>query len=122
MRILFVCHRFPYPPARGGKIRPFNMIRHLARKHEVVVASLARSAAEAAAGRGIADHCADFMMGRVNAAGAWGRMIARLPPPGPSSLGYFYAPEPARRLRQPPRQERFDTILSPPPPAAPAPQ
>src|SRR3546814_10211323 len=77
MRILFVCHRFPYPPARGGKIRPFNMIRHLARKHEVVVASLARSAAEAAAGRGIADHCADFMMGRVNAAGAWGRMIAR---------------------------------------------
>src|SRR3546814_16374772 len=84
MRILFVCHRFPYPPARGGKIRPFNMIRHLARKHEVVVASLARSAAEAAAGRGIADHCADFMMGRVNAAGAWGRMIARLPTPGPS--------------------------------------
>src|SRR3546814_2047345 len=43
MRILFVCHRFPYPPARGGKIRPVNMIRHLARKHEVVVASLARS-------------------------------------------------------------------------------
>ena len=30
MRILYVCHRFPYPPKRGGKIRPFNMIRHLA--------------------------------------------------------------------------------------------
>ena len=23
MKILFVCHRFPFPPNRGGKIRPF---------------------------------------------------------------------------------------------------
>ena len=30
MKILYVCHRFPFPPKRGGKIRPFNMIRHLA--------------------------------------------------------------------------------------------
>ena len=29
MKILFLCHRLPYPPQRGGKIRPFNMIRHL---------------------------------------------------------------------------------------------
>ena len=36
MRILYVCHRFPYPPTRGGKIRPFNMIKHLAQSHEVV--------------------------------------------------------------------------------------
>src|SRR3546814_14222531 len=94
MRILFVCHRFPYPPARGGKIRPFNMIRHLARKHEVVVASLARSAEEAAAGRGIADHCADVMMDRVKAAGAWGRMLAGLPTPGPLLMGFFLDPTP----------------------------
>ena len=43
MRILYICHRFPFPPARGGKIRPFNMIKHLGRKHDVVVASLVRS-------------------------------------------------------------------------------
>ena len=47
MRILYVCHRFPYPPKRGGKIRPFNMIRHLSQQHEVTVCSLARSAQEA---------------------------------------------------------------------------
>ncbi len=50
MRILFVCHRFPYPPTRGGKIRPFNMISHLSKSHEVTVASLARSDEEAEAG------------------------------------------------------------------------
>jgi hypothetical protein len=44
MNILYVCHRFPYPPKRGGKIRPFNMIRHLtASGHQVTVCSLARS-------------------------------------------------------------------------------
>ena len=29
MKVLFVCHRVPFPPKRGGKIRPFNIIRHL---------------------------------------------------------------------------------------------
>lgn len=111
MRILYVCHRFPFPPARGGKIRPFNMIKHLSRKHEVVVASLARSPEEAAAGRGIAEHCADFMMGQVSAPAAWGRMIARLPTPGPSSMGYFYAPALARRIQARLRQEAFDLIF-----------
>ena len=47
MRILFVCHRFPFPPTRGGKIRPFNIIRHLGEQHDVTVASLVRSAEEA---------------------------------------------------------------------------
>ena len=41
MNVLFVCHRFPYPPKRGGKIRPFNIIRHLHDAgHAVTVASL----------------------------------------------------------------------------------
>ena len=43
MKVLFVCHRVPFPPKRGGKIRPFNIIRHLHEQgHEVTVASLAR--------------------------------------------------------------------------------
>ena len=46
MRILYLCHRFPFPPKRGGKIRPFNMIRHFAERHEVTVCSLARSPAK----------------------------------------------------------------------------
>jgi hypothetical protein len=111
MRILYVCHRFPFPPARGGKIRPFNMIKHLSARHEVVVASLARSPAEAEAGRGIADHCTDFMMGEVTAPAAWARMIARLPTPGPSSMGYFYSPDLARQIETRLQRERFDLIF-----------
>lgn len=37
-RILFICHRIPYPPNKGDKIRSFNFIRHLAARHEVHLA------------------------------------------------------------------------------------
>lgn len=111
MRILYVCHRFPFPPARGGKIRPFNTIRHLSRQHQVTVASLARSPEEAEAGRGIAAHCREFIMGEVSGPAAWLRMIARLPTRGPSSMGYFYAPALARQIKARLQQERFDLIF-----------
>ena len=111
MRILYVCHRFPFPPARGGKIRPFNMIKHLSRKHEVVVASLVRSREEAEAGRGLSRHCSDFMMAEVTATAAWARMITRLPTPRPSSMGYFFSPDLARRIDERLRKERFDLIF-----------
>ena len=33
MKILYVCHRVPYPPQGGAKIRAFNMIAHFAKRH-----------------------------------------------------------------------------------------
>ncbi len=112
MRILYVCHRFPYPPKRGGKIRPFNMIRHLHEAgHEVTVCSLARSAGEAEEGRGIAPHCTAFEIGTVTEAVQWARMIVRLPAPTPSSMGYFRSGELARRIDQLLATQRFDLIF-----------
>jgi len=87
VRILYVCHRFPFPPRRGGKIRPFNMIRHLtASGHQVTVASLARSAQEAQDGRGIAAHCAHYEVAEVRGLAQMARMVVRLPTPTPSSM------------------------------------
>lgn len=111
MKILYVCHRFPFPPKRGGKIRPFNMIRHLSQRHEVTVCSLARSEAEAEEGRGIAPHCARFEMAVVSDPVQTLRMVARLPTPVPSSMGYFYSPELARKVDDLLARERFDLIF-----------
>lgn len=33
--ILFLCHRIPFPPDKGDKIRSWNILRHLARRHRV---------------------------------------------------------------------------------------
>ena len=111
MRILYLCHRFPFPPRRGGKIRPFNMIRHLSERHEVTVCSLARSAAEADDAQGIAPHCARFFVHEVSDAVQTSRMVARLPTRTPSSMGFFYSPRMARRVAALLAEERFDLVF-----------
>lgn len=111
MKILYVSHRFPFPPKRGGKIRPFNMIRHLSRSHEVVVASIARSEQEAKDGEGLASFCRRYEMARVHDSVQVLRMLVRLPTATPSSMGYFYSPGTMRAVRQAIDRERFDLIF-----------
>ncbi len=111
MKILYVCHRFPYPPKRGGKIRPFNMIRHLAQQHEVHVCSLARSAQEAEEGKGLREHCAHTECAIVSEPWQTLRMIVRLPLPTPSSMGYFYSPELKARIHALHAEHRYDLIF-----------
>lgn len=41
MKILYLCHRIPYPPNKGDKIRSFNEVRYLAARHEVDLLCLA---------------------------------------------------------------------------------
>jgi sugar transferase (PEP-CTERM/EpsH1 system associated) len=36
-RILFLAHRYPYPPNKGDKIRAFHIAEHLLKKHEVAL-------------------------------------------------------------------------------------
>ena len=111
MNILYVCHRFPFPPKRGGKIRPFNMIRHLQQNHRVTVCSLARSAAEAEEGRGIAPHCTHFEMAQVSNPVQALRMVARLPLTTPSSMGFFWSPELKQKIDALLAREKFDLIF-----------
>ena len=99
MKVLFVCHRVPFPPKRGGKIRPFNIIRHLqSQGHEVTVASLARSKAEADEAEGLAEHCSRRLIEIVDDRAAWPRMVAWLPTTRPSSFGYFFSPRLKSRI------------------------
>ena len=111
MRILFLCHRLPYPPRRGGKIRPFNMIRHLGRNHEVTVATLARSAAELAEGRDLARHCHELHVERISPMAAWGRFAVNTLTFRPATFGYFYSPRLAQTVKQLLARRRFDAIL-----------
>ena len=41
LRILYLCHRVPYPPDKGEKIRAFHQIQALARRHRVHLLTLA---------------------------------------------------------------------------------
>lgn len=111
MKILYVCHRFPFPPKRGGKIRPFNMISHMSRQHDVYVASLSRSDQESKEGRGLAVHCKQFIMAQVREPWQTLRMILRLPTLVPSTMGYFYSAELKAAINRLIEKEKFDLIF-----------
>ena len=111
MRILYVCHRFPYPPRRGGTIRPFNMIRHLARSHEVVVCSLTRSAQATRDAAGIAPHCAEFHIGQVDDRIQALRMVATLATPLTASAAFFHSTSLARRIRRLLAEQAIDLVF-----------
>jgi sugar transferase (PEP-CTERM/EpsH1 system associated) len=87
------------------------MIRHLSASHEVTVASLARSRNEALEGAGIAPYCARYEMAEVRNPIQVARMLLRVPTPTPSSMGFFYSPALARRVRERLAREHFDLIF-----------
>lgn len=39
MNVLFLCHRIPFPPDKGEKIRAFHILKHLAARHTVHLAA-----------------------------------------------------------------------------------
>src|SRR3954468_440754 len=99
MKVLFVCHRVPFPPKRGGKIRPFNIIKHLHEQgHAVTVASLARNPEEVHESEGLAQHCSKRIVEIVEDRSAWPRMVAWLPTTRLSSFGYFHSPRLKERI------------------------
>lgn len=111
MNILFICHRLPFPPNRGGKIRPFNMIRHLSQKHTVVVASLAESEAELQAGAGLKEHCSEVIAEVVPKPVRWQQAFAALPTVTPSSVAYFWSSKLNQRIQQRAADMQFDAVF-----------
>lgn len=112
MKILYLCHRAPYPPKRGGKIRPFHMIRHLtALGHEVHVGSLARSAEEAEEAAPLAEYCAELRLERVRAPLQAAKMVFNLPRSAPSSMGYFHSARLARWVKAELATGSYDFII-----------
>ncbi len=112
MKILLLCHRFPYPPDGGAKIRPFHMIRHLQKSHEVTVASLVRNDEEERAAPGLAESCERFHFERIGKWGARLRMVANLFTRTPSSMGYFHSPALHRWVRAELERTPYDLIIT----------
>lgn len=112
MKILFVCHRVPYPPKRGGKIRPFNIIRHLTEKgHQVTVASLARSSNELREASGLKQYCSALLLEVIPDWMAWLKMILWIATPRPSSFAYFHSRKLKSRIAHELNQGNYDLIF-----------
>ncbi len=111
MRILFLCHRLPYPPKRGGKIRPFNMIRHLAKRHQVTVATLARGVDELTEGQELTRYCHELHVERISTVAGWSRFGLYSATGYPATFAYFYSPALDGTVKRLLARQRFDAIL-----------
>lgn len=111
MKILFACHRFPFPPNRGGKIRPFNMIRHLSQKHEIVVVSLAHTQQEFDEGAGLKEYCDEIYAEVVPEKLRWLQAVRALPGSTPSSVAYFSSARLRQRVKEAARKISFDAVF-----------
>lgn len=111
MRVLFLAHRFPYPPTFGSKVRAFNVIRHLALTHEVTVLSLARSAEEEREAQGIAPFCHEHVSHRVHNVVQAAKMVLTLPTAVPASEAFFHSTAMQQDVNRRLAQRSFDVIV-----------
>ena len=59
--LLFLCHRIPYPPNKGDKIRAFHLLHHLARHFDVHLATFVDDPADWAYTGDVRKHCASAL-------------------------------------------------------------
>lgn len=109
MRILYICHRVPYPPDKGDKIRAFHQIRALARRHRVHLLTLADGPVpDLAPLEALCERVEVFPISRPM---AYVRSLLGIVRPRPLTLSFFESRELADRVRELAGRERYDVAV-----------
>src|SRR5882724_930622 len=111
MNLLYICHRLPFPPNRGGKIRPFQMIQHLAKAHEVTVASLTHDDKELRDAQPLKQFCKQVIAEVVPNQARWANAIMAIATSFPSSAAYFRSARLARRIEDSWSASGYDGVI-----------
>lgn len=111
MKILYLSHKIPYPPNRGGKIRPFYTISHLSKQHSVVVACLLESKNEFEYIEPLQKICAGVHAVFLSPVTSILRTPWYLFTNKPFTLPYFYSPKLKKVIDELLKKESFDLIL-----------
>ncbi len=111
-RLLFLCHRIPYPPEKGEKIRAWHMLDHLADSYEVDCGFLIDDPTDLAHVPVLEQRCAKVewrpVLGRWRTAA---RALTRLRPGLPLSLGWFHEPGLFRWAQRGLAERRYDAVF-----------
>jgi len=111
VRILYLCHRIPYPPDKGEKIRAFHQLRAMAARHEVDVFTLADDAGDLAHRDALAAHCHGLTIARVRPKLARLRSLPYLFTRTPLTVPYFYSAELEAQVRKAVALRSYDRIF-----------
>jgi sugar transferase (PEP-CTERM/EpsH1 system associated) len=107
--VLYLCHRVPYPPDKGDKIRAFHQIRSLARRHRVHLLTLADGPVPDLSV--LHDLCQRVEVFPVHRPSAYLRSALGAFSPQPLTLSFFHSAELHARVNELAAGERFDAVV-----------
>jgi sugar transferase (PEP-CTERM/EpsH1 system associated) len=100
MKVLYLCHRIPYPPNKGDKIRAFYQLKTMSARHEVHVFTLADDPADLMHQAALAPYCRRLTVARIDPRLARLRALPYLVSRQPLTIPYFYSAGLAQAVRQ----------------------
>ena len=112
MKILFVAHRIPFPPVKGEKIRAYQVLKRLARRHEVHLFCLADRREDLASADALREFLARVEVAYVHPLVSRIRALRRLLGTKPITLGFFHSPALLRAVRNAAARESFDVAVA----------
>jgi sugar transferase (PEP-CTERM/EpsH1 system associated) len=110
VKILFLCHRIPYPPDKGDKIRAFHQIKAIAARHEVDLFTLADDPADLKHGKALGEYCREVTVASLNARLARLKSLPYLLTSTALTIPYFGSRELQGRVRKALAERSYDRI------------
>jgi sugar transferase (PEP-CTERM/EpsH1 system associated) len=109
--LLFLCHRLPYPPNKGDKVRSFHLLEHLASRYRVFLGTFVDDPDDLEHVDKIRPLCADMNVRTVAPALARLRSLAAVASELPLSVAYYRNAALTSWVRQVVRAHRIDAAL-----------
>ena len=112
-RLLFLCHRIPYPPEKGEKIRAWHILDHLAERWEVELGFLVDDRADLDHLPALRQRCAAVeWRATPGQLGTGARALLRALPGLPLTLGWFHDPGLRAWAEQGQAAGRYDAVFA----------
>jgi len=108
--ILFLAHRVPYPPNRGDRIRSFHLLKFLADRGDVSLATLADEPLEAGTHEVLAGLCRRMAIEPLGKS-RWLRAALSLARGNSATEGLFHSPRLRQTILSWRQQARFDAVV-----------
>ncbi|WP_300463382.1 TIGR03087 family PEP-CTERM/XrtA system glycosyltransferase [Desulfobacula sp.] len=110
-KILYLCHRIPYPPNKGDKIRTFNEIKYLSKNHNIDLITLADDLKDLKYAEHLKKYCRQIKIFPLNKNVAKINGLLSLLFGQSISQGYFYKREFQNTFNSWTESERYDALI-----------
>ncbi|MDD5174456.1 MAG: TIGR03087 family PEP-CTERM/XrtA system glycosyltransferase [Candidatus Omnitrophica bacterium] len=111
MKILFLCHRIPYPPNKRDKLRAFYILKHLSKNNEIYLVSLYDDKKDKRHETALRKYCREVHIFYANPLFSKLKAFFWLLLFRSATAGYFYSGRLGKKTRQLARERSFGAVF-----------